>query len=491
MPVPWEGFNMQEIIKKNMLSIEKSVTGRRGVRFEKATSEAEDLLPADCLRKSRPHLPEMSELDTVRHFTNLSRQNYCLDSHFYPLGSCTMKYNPKAYDVLSNLEGFSLAHPFAPLAGVQGTLELLYNLQELLKEITGLSAFTLQPAAGAHGELTGILTAKSYFKSRGEHQRTEVIVPDTAHGTNPATSNMAGYTVINIKSGPDGCVDKEALQKVLSDKTAVVMLTVPNTVGLFEKDICQIAEMVHAAGALLYMDGANFNALMGVAKPASFGVDMMHLNLHKSFAAPHGGGGPGSGPVGVVAHLAQFLPKPMVEKQGERFVLNTQMPDSLGKMKAFYGNISVCIRAYCFLRQYDGKTLHQVAEQAVLNANYVRVLLKDYFPAFFDAPCMHECVLTLQKEKMNGIRTADIAKRLLDYGFYAPTIYFPLIVPEAMMIEPTETENKEMLDLFVEAMKTIFQEIVSNPQVVHEAPLLQPVKRIDEVSAAREPNLRW
>ena len=482
---------MQDIMKKNALSIEKSVSGRRGVRFEQPAKLAQDILPQEYLRKTAPKLPEMSELDTVRHFTNLSRQNYCLDSHFYPLGSCTMKYNPKAYDVLSGLEGFASAHPFAPQAGVQGTLELLYNLQELLKEVTGLSAFTLQPAAGAHGELTGILTAKAYFKAHGEHQRAEVIVPDTAHGTNPATSNMAGYKVVNIKSAADGCVDKEALQKVLSDKTAVVMLTVPNTVGLFEKDICEIAKMVHAAGALLYMDGANFNALMGVAKPASFGIDMMHLNLHKSFAAPHGGGGPGSGPVGVAAHLAEFLPKPTVAKVGEKFVLQETMPNSLGKIKAFYGNIAVCIRAYCFLRQYDEKTLRQVAEQAVLNANYVRVLLKDCFPAFFDAPCMHECVLSLQKEKMNGIRTADIAKRLLDYGFYAPTIYFPLIVPEAIMIEPTETENKEMLDLFVKAMKAIFEEIISEPQTVHDAPLHQPVKRIDEVSAAREPNLRW
>ncbi len=482
---------MQEIMKKNTLSIEKSVVGRRGIRFEKAALAPQDILPKELLRQHAPRLPEMSELDTVRHFTNLSRQNYCLDSHFYPLGSCTMKYNPKSYDVLSSLEGFATAHPFAPQTGLQGTLELLYNLQELLKEVTGLSAFTLQPAAGAHGELTGILTAKAYFQARGEHQRTEVVVPDTAHGTNPATSNMAGYKVINIKSGADGCVDKEALKNVLSEKTAVVMLTVPNTVGLFEKDICQIAEMVHAAGALLYMDGANFNAIMGVAKPALFGVDMMHLNLHKSFAAPHGGGGPGSGPVGVAAHLAEFLPKPTVMKKDGKFVLQENMPHSLGKVKAFYGNIAVCIRAYCFLRQYDEKTLHQVAEQAVLNANYIRVLLRDYFPAFFDAPCMHECVLTLQKDKMNGIRTADIAKRLLDYGFYAPTIYFPLIVPEAMMIEPTETENKEMLDLFAEAMKAIFAEIVSQPQIVHDAPLQQPVKRIDEVSAAREPNLRW
>lgn len=482
---------MQENNRHNVLSIEKSVPGRRALRFETAQKEANEYLPSEFLREKAPRLPEMSELDIVRHFTNLSRQNYCLDSHFYPLGSCTMKYNPKAYDVLSGLEAFACVHPFSPQAAAQGTLELLYNLQELLKEITGLAAFTLQPAAGAHGEFTGILTAKAYFQAKGETQRTEVIVPDTAHGTNPATSRMAGYQVVNINSGPDGCVDKEALQKALSDKTAVVMLTIPNTVGLFEKDICEIADMVHKAGALLYMDGANFNALIGVAKPASFGVDMMHLNLHKTFAAPHGGGGPGSGPVGVAAHLAEFLPKPLVEKKDGVFVLNENMPHSLGKMKAFYGNLAVCLRAYCFLRQYDADTLRQVAEQAVLNANYVRVALKEYFPAFFDSICMHECVLTLQKEKMNGIRTADIAKRLLDYGFYAPTIYFPLIVPEAMMIEPTETENKESLDRFITAMKCIFQEIVQNPTLVHDAPHQQPVGRIDEVSAAREPNLHW
>ena len=482
---------MQEIIKQNALSIEKSRPGRRGVRFEKPQNTPDKYVPSRYLRSHAPRLPQMSELDTVRHFTNLSRQNYCLDSHFYPLGSCTMKYNPKAYDALSALEGLTKAHPFAPEEAVQGTLEILYNLQEMLKEITGLAAFTLQPAAGAQGELTGILAARAYFEAKKDKNRTEVIVPDTAHGTNPATSHMAGYTVVNIKSGPDGCVDKEALKNALSEKTAVVMLTVPNTVGLFEKDIREIADMVHAAGALFYMDGANFNALLGVVKPADLGADLMHLNLHKTFAAPHGGGGPGSGPVGAKEKLAPFLPKPLVEKKNGKYFLNEKRPKALGRMKAFYGNIAVCVRAYCFLRQYDAATLKEVAENAVLNANYVRVCLKDSFPAFFDAPCMHECVLTINKEKMNGIRTADIAKRLLDYGFYAPTIYFPLIVPEAMMIEPTETESKEMLDLFVRAMQCIFEEAEKEPQTVHDAPHNQPVGRIDEVSAAREPNLRW
>ena len=481
---------MTEILIKNELSIEKSRPGRRGVRYAKVQKHATDYLPAEYLRQGNPHLPEMSEFDTVRHFTRLSQQNYCLDGQFYPLGSCTMKYNPKAYDTLSVLEPFVKAHPFAPESAVQGTLEILYNLQELLKKITGLSAFTLQPAAGAHGELTGILTARAYHDAHNGTNRTEVIVPDTAHGTNPATANMAGYTVVNIKSAPNGCVDKEALKAALTDKTAVVMLTVPNTVGLFETDIREIADMVHKAGALLYMDGANFNALIGLAKPADFGVDIMHLNLHKTFGAPHGGGGPGSGPVGAAEHVAPYLPQPLVALKEGHYTL-VQSPESMGKMKAFYGNIAVCIRGYCYLRQFDATTLKEIAEDAILNANYVRACLKGKFNAFFDRNCMHECVLTIDPHSMNGVHTSDVAKRLLDYGFYAPTIYFPLIVPEAIMIEPTETESKEMLDAFINAMERIYEEICTNAQVVKEAPHTQPVCRIDEVSAARQPNLRW
>lgn len=482
---------MEEILKHNELSIEKSRPGRRGIRFAAVQKHAAQYLPAQYLRSSAPRLPELGEFETVRHFTRLSQLNYCLDGQFYPLGSCTMKYNPKAYDALSALPGFTQAHPFAPESAVQGTLEMLYNLQELLKEVTGLAAFTLQPAAGAQGELTGILTARAYHDARKDFKRTEVIVPDTAHGTNPATANMAGYTVVNIKSAPDGCVDKEALKNALSERTAVVMLTVPNTVGLFEKDIREIADMVHKAGALFYMDGANFNALIGAAKPADFGADLMHLNLHKTFAAPHGGGGPGSGPVGAAAHVAPFLPKPMVELKNGKYTLSGKMPKSLGKMKAFFGNIAVCLRGYCYLRQFDGRTLKEVAENAVLNANYVRAALKGRFNAYFDAVCMHECVLSLNPAEMNGVHTSDVAKRLLDYGFYAPTIYFPLIVPEAMMIEPTETESKEMLDAFISAMEKIYAEIQSEPQTVKDAPHGQCVSRIDEVSAAREPNLRW
>lgn len=480
-----------ENILQNKLSIEKSRAGRRGVRFESVQKHAEGYLPKNLLRTSVPHLPELSEFDTVRHFTRLSQLNYSLDGQFYPLGSCTMKYNPKAYDTLSVLEPFASAHPFAPESAVQGTLQVMYELQELLKEITGLAAFTLQPAAGAHGELTGILTVRAYHDAQKNGSRTEVIVPDTAHGTNPATANMAGYTVVNIKSAADGCVDKEALQAALSDKTAAVMLTVPNTVGLFEKDIREIADMVHKAGALLYMDGANFNALIGLAKPVDFGVDVMHLNLHKTFAAPHGGGGPGSGPVGAAAHVAPFLPKPIVEKKDGVYTLTGEMPQSLGKMKAFYGNIAICLRGYCYLRQFDANTLKNIAEKAILNANYVRAKLKGKFNAFFDENCMHECVLSINPKEMNGVHTADVAKRLLDYGFYAPTIYFPLIVPEAMMVEPTETESKEMLDAFVDALEKIYDEIQTNVQLLHDAPTTQPVARIDEVSAARNPNLRW
>ncbi len=482
---------MEEIIMTNALSIEKSRPGRRGVRVGTAAKPASAYLPAEYLRQNAPKLPELSEFDAVRHFTALSEKNYCLDSRFYPLGSCTMKYNPKAYDSFTQLDAVANAHPFAPETAAQGTLKMMYGLQELLKEITGLAAFTLEPAAGAQGELTGILTAKAYHAARKDKKRTEVIVPDTAHGTNPATANMGGFAVVNIKSGPDGRVDKTALQNALSERTAVVMLTVPNTVGLFEKDIVEIADMVHKAGALLYMDGANFNALIGLAKPGDFGVDLMHLNLHKTFAAPHGGGGPGSGPVGAAAHVAPFLPKPVVTEKNGKYTLGGKMPKSLGRMKAFYGNIAVCLRAYAYLRQHDARTLKQIAENAVLNANYVRVCLHDKFPAFFDEICMHECVLRTVPEQMNGVHTADVAKRLLDYGFYSPTIYFPLIVPEAVMIEPTETENKDMLDAFIAAMSRIYEEIQTEPQTVKDAPHGQCVKRIDEVSAAREPNLRW
>ncbi len=475
----------------NVLSIEKSSALRRGVSVRKAEKKAASYLPENLLRKTPPKLPSLSEFDTVRHFTNLSRLNFCLDTHFYPLGSCTMKYNPKAYDVLSNLDDLTAVHPYTPQDYAQGTLSLIYGLESKLKAITGLSAFTLQPAAGAHGEFTGALIARAYHNARKDFDRNEIIIPDTAHGTNPATAAMAGCKVVNIKSAADGRVDLEEFKKALGPKTALVMLTIPNTVGLFERDIKQISKMAHETGSLLYMDGANLNALIGLVKPADMGVDIMHINLHKTIATPHGGGGPGAGAVGVGEGLEDFLPSPRVIFDGKKYKISAKNKRSIGKVKSFYGNISVLIRAYCYLCQFDSETLKEVAENAVLNANYVRVKLAKYFPAFFDEVCMHECVLTIDKGVLPQAKTIDVAKMLLDMGFHAPTIYFPLIVPEAIMIEPTETESKQTLDSFIEAMISIFLEAGQNGEVLHEAPKKMPVKRIDEVSAAREPNLKW
>ncbi|MDR0734420.1 MAG: aminomethyl-transferring glycine dehydrogenase subunit GcvPB [Elusimicrobiota bacterium] len=475
----------------NLLSIEKSVRGRRGVKFTPAAKRAGEYLPAGLLRGEEPKLPQLSELDTVRHFSNLSRLNVGLDTHFYPLGSCTMKYNPKAYEALAAQDGFAAVHPFAPNQSAQGTLELLYKLEELLKAITGFDAFTLQPAAGAHGEFTGALVAKAYHLSRKDKARTEIIVPDTAHGTNPATAAMCGFSVISVKSAPDGRVDIEELKKALGPKTALVMLTIPNTVGLFEKDIKTIAPLIREAGALLYMDGANFNAVIGSVKPAEMGVDIMHINTHKTLSTPHGGGGPGAGAVGVVKHLEEFLPQGRVVFNGKKYSFAKPSKRSIGAVKSFYGNIGVLIRAYCYLRQHDGQTLREISENAVLNANYLKARLQKYFPAFFDYPCMHECVFTLDAAKMNGVKTLDIAKRLLDLGFHAPTIYFPLLVPEALMVEPTETESRETMDKFAAAMIKIYEEAQTAPDLLRKAPQNCPVKRIDEVSAAREPDLHW
>ncbi len=479
------------IYNHNKLSIEKSSAGRRGVKLNPAAKEASAYLPQNLLRQTPAKLPSLSELETVRHFTNLSRLNFCLDTHFYPLGSCTMKYNPKAYDVLASLDNFTAVHPFTPQSCAQGTLQIIHGLDELLKQVTGLAGFTLQPAAGAHGEFTGALIAKAYHNFNKQKDRTEIIVPDTAHGTNPATAAMCGCSVVNIKSAPDGRVDIEELKKALNPKTALVMLTIPNTAGLFERNIKEIAALVHANGSLLYMDGANLNALIGTVKPADMGVDIMHINLHKTLATPHGGGGPGAGAVGVNEALLDFLPLPKVTFDGKEYKLETKNKKSIGAVKSFYGNIAVVIRAYAYLKQFDSKTLGEISKNAVLNANYIRVRLAKYFPAFFDQICMHECVLTIDKQKLPETKTIDIAKRLLDLGYHAPTIYFPLIVPEAIMIEPTETESKETMDAFIDALIQIFNEAAQNPHELHNAPQNCPVKRIDEVSAAREPNLKW
>ncbi len=433
----------------------------------------------------------MGEFEVVRHYTRLSRLNFCLDTNFYPLGSCTMKYNPRATEEVAGLDGFAAAHPGAPDSAVQGTLEVLHRLEKLLCEVTGLAAFTLQPAAGAHGELTGILIAAAYHHSRKDRKRTEIVVSDSAHGTNPASAVLGGFAVRTVPSGSDGRLDLAALKTVLGPQTAMVMLTVPNTLGLFDSHIREIAEAVHAAGALLYMDGANFNALIGLARPADFGVDILHLNLHKTFSTPHGGGGPGSGPVGVTAALEKFLPVPRVAAEKGRFVLKTKHPGSIGRMRSFAGNTGVAVRAYAYLRGHDGQTLRGIAENAILNANYARVKLQDLFPPAVNEPCMHECVLQSEPEKMNGIKTLDVAKRLLDHGFYAPTIYFPLIVHEAIMIEPTETETRETLDEFIAAMRAIHAEALADPERVRSAPHTLPVKRLDELAAARTPNVAW
>ncbi len=473
------------------LSIEKSVLGRRGVRFAKPSRPAAAWLPEAALRKNPPRLPELAEFDVVRHYTRLSRLNFCLDTHLYPLGSCTMKYNPRVNEEIAGLDGFSGAHPEAPDAAVQGTLEALFRLEKMLCELTGLAAFTLQPAAGAHGEFTGILIAAAYHRARKDRKRAEILVSDSAHGTNPASAALGGFAVKTVASRPDGRVDLAALQAALGPQTALVMLTVPNTLGLFEGQIREIAAAVHAAGALLYMDGANFNALLGLARPADFGVDILHLNLHKSFSTPHGGGGPGSGPVGVTAALEKFLPLPRVIEKNGTFALQTKGAGSIGRMRSFAGNVGVALRAWAYLRAHDAAALRGIAEHAILNANYVRARLKDLYPPAVDEPCLHECVLRTEPEKLNGVKTLDVAKRLLDHGFYAPTIYFPLIVHEALMIEPTETEAKETLDAFVAALRAVHAEALADPERVKTAPHDLPVRRLDELAAARTPNVAW
>ncbi|WP_061320136.1 aminomethyl-transferring glycine dehydrogenase subunit GcvPB [Clostridium botulinum] len=478
----------------NKVIFELSSEGRKGYKLpnlDVPEVELSKLLPKNLLREDEIELPEVSEVDVVRHYTALSNKNYTVDNGFYPLGSCTMKYNPKINEDMAALSGFSKIHPLQDENISQGALELMYDLKGKLCEITGLDDFTLQPAAGAHGEYTGLLVIKAYHEKRGDTKRTKIIVPDSAHGTNPASASVAGFDIVEIKSGEDGRVSIEELKKVLNDEIAGLMLTNPSTLGLFEKDIKLISELVHEAGGLLYYDGANLNAVMGIARPGDMGFDVCHLNMHKTFSTPHGGGGPGSGPVGVKKHLAKFLPVPTVEKENDKFILDYNRTDSLGKIRSLYGNFGVMVKAYTYILTMGKEGLKAASENAVLNANYIKESLRDYYNIGKDDICKHEVILSTLKENPHHIATLDIAKRLIDYGVHPPTVYFPLIIEEALMIEPTESESKETVDEFIDAMKKIAVEAKENPELLHEAPVKAPVRRLDQVKAARKPILRW
>lgn len=450
-----------------------------------------EILGKDLLRTKGPELPEVSELDAVRHFTQISQRNHGVDSGFYPLGSCTMKYNPKVNEAVARYDGFTKLHPYQPEETAQGAMRLMYELGGMLSEITGMDRFTLQPSAGAHGELTGLMIIKAYHRNNGDVKRNKIIIPDSAHGTNPASAAVAGFNVVEVKSDEKGLVDLESLKSLMSDEIAGFMLTNPNTLGLFDENILKISEMVHEAGGLMYYDGANTNAILGITRPGDMGFDVVHINLHKTFSTPHGGGGPGSGPVGVKKHLENFLPVPLVVKKGEEYFFDYERPLSIGKVRSFYGNFGVCVRAYAYILSMGPEGLKSVAENAVLNANYVAARLKDRYYMPIDRKCMHECVLSGDIQKKNGVSTLDIAKRLLDFGYHPPTTYFPLIVSEAIMIEPTECESKETLDGFIAAMRQIADEAENNPEMVHSAPHTTIVSRLDEALAARKPVLRY
>ena len=474
---------------------ERSRPGRGGGKVPHPPKDALSRIPADLLRAEGPHLPEVSEPELTRHYVNLSKLNYSVDSGFYPLGSCTMKYNPKIDEWAARLAGFSELHPFAPDDLAQGTLQLLWELETALAEIGGMKAVTLQPAAGAQGELTGILMVRAYHRGRGDMDRSEVLVPDSAHGTNPATASMAGFRTISIPSAPDGGVDVEAFRSALGPRSAAVMITNPSTLGLFESRLCELLDAIHEAGALAYMDGANLNAIMGRFKPGDAGFDVMHFNTHKTFSTPHGGGGPGAGPVGVGEKLLPFLPTPRVLREPDgRFRLEAvgERSTSIGRVRAFTGNTGILVRAYAYIRAHGDSGLREVSDDAVLAANYLKSRLAGVVDVPFSRPCMHEFVASSVSLKAEtGIRTLDVAKRLIDYGFHPPTIYFPLTVEEALLIEPTETESLETLDAFVEAMARIVEEAHSSPDLLHSAPHYSPVRRLDETTAARQPNLRW
>ncbi len=476
-----------------MKTIFEKSTGVGGKYVGNAQSDKEsvlgDFLPQELLRKEPIGLPQLSELDVLRHYKELSDRNFCIEKGFYPLGSCTMKYNPKVNELLASLEGFANLHPMQSDEDSQGALELMYNLQEKLKYITGMDAMTLQPAAGAHGELTGMMIVKKYFEVKGEN-RTKVIIPDSAHGTNPASAKMCGFDIVEVKSNERGQVDVEALKALLDENVAAIMMTNPNTLGIFEENVLEISKLMHENGSLLYYDGANFNAIMGWTNPALMGFDVVHLNLHKTFATPHGGGGPGAGPVGVVEKLKDFLPTPVIVKEGDKYRREYNVKHSIGKVRGFYGNFGVLVRAYAYILMM-GKDLKLASADAVLNANYIKEKLKGVYDLPYDEPCMHEFVLSGEKQHHQGVSTLGIAKRLMDSNCHPPTVYFPLIVHEAIMIEPTESESKEMLDSFIDTMLKIAKEIEENPEEVLKSPQTTPIKKVDETLAARQPNLTF
>lgn len=469
---------------------ELSVSGRRGTTFpaaEVAAGPLSELIPAEALSATPPSLPEVTESDVVRHFMNLSKRNMSVDSHFYPLGSCTMKYNPKRHERWAKFSGLGDVHPHARPAQSQGMLKILYEMQEMLGEIAGLPGVSLQPAAGAQGEFAALLVAAAYYRDKGENRR-KVVFPASAHGTNPASAALAGFDCVQLPPSSSGFVDLDALKREINEETAVFMITNPNTLGLFEKDIHKIAGILHDAGGLVYIDGANMNAILGITRPGDFGGDMMHYNVHKTFTGPHGAGGPGSGPIAVRDFLADYLPGPIVTKAGDTYQLTTPAK-SIGRVRSFFGNVGIILRGYFYLRTLGAAGLRRVSEDAILNANYLKAKLSDVLPVPNGEHCMHEFVASAKTLKdETGITAMDIAKRLLDYGFHAPTVYFPLVVPEALMMEPTETESIETLDAFVAAIRAIVKE---DPAFLHEAPHTTPIRRPDEVTAARQPILRW
>ena len=488
-----KGIGITNLAVDEPLIFEKGSPGRTAVSMPEDDTNnynLSDTLSPGMIRDSIEGFPEVSQVELVRHFTRLSSWNYSVDTGFYPLGSCTMKYNPRVNEDVSRLKGFSFAHPLQPETLAQGSMGIMYELERFLAEITGMDGVTLQPAAGAHGELTGMMIMSAYFTDKKE-KRTKVLIPDTAHGTNPASVSMCGFNAVPLKSNKAGVIDIDSVALLMGEDVAAIMITNPNTLGIFEKNIREISKIVHDKGGLVYGDGANLNALMGVARFGDMGIDLVHVNLHKTFSTPHGGGGPGSGPLAVKGELCRYLPVPVIEKKRGGFAFNYDLPKSVGKIRSFYGNFLICIRAYAYILALGAQGLEKASRVAVVNANYIKAGLKKHYYLPFDTPCLHECVFTDKKQQEQGISTLDIAKRLIDYGFHPPTIYFPLVVNGALMIEPTETESKETLDSFIDAMISIAEEAGRDPDRLKKAPLKSKVTRVDEIKAARKPVLRW